>query len=51
MYVAEAAVGASASRAARTAASPMAWICVVIPASAARAASDARASGGVVKIP
>ena len=40
-------VGASASRAARTAASPMPWICVAIPRSAARAARARRSSGAV----
>ena len=46
-----AAVGARTSRAARTAASPIAWICVAIPPSAARSTSSASSSGSVIQTP
>ena len=44
-------VGASASSAARTAASPIAWTWVAMPSPAARAACSRSASGGTIHTP
>ena len=45
------AVGSSASSAARTAASPIAWIWVAMPPAAARSTRSRSASGSVIQIP